>query len=51
MKKKKKDVKTDGYSARHLSQLIRRKMMQKDHGDQNKYDRNDKSWKNELDNE
>lgn len=51
MKKKKKDVKIDGYSDRHLSQLIRRKMIQRDHGDENKYNRKDKSWKKDLDNE
>ena len=52
MKKKKtspSDI--DGYNERHLSQLIRRKMIQKDHGDKSKYDRNDKSWKKDLDNE
>lgn len=47
MKKKQNNI--DGYNERHLSQLIRRKMIQKDHGDNNKYNRKDKSWKKDLD--
>jgi hypothetical protein len=42
---KKKPNKVDGYSERHLSQLIRRRMIQKDHGDDNKYSRKDKHKK------
>lgn len=48
-KKKKKNPDIDGYSERHLAALIRRNMMQKDHGDQSKYNRKDKSWKKDLD--
>ena len=40
MADKNKDV--DGYNARHLSQLIRRKMIQKDHGDNTNYTRKTK---------
>jgi hypothetical protein len=46
---KKKQNKVEGYNERHLDQLIRRRMIQKDHGDQNRYDRKDKSWKKDLD--
>jgi len=35
----------NGYSRRHLSQLIRRRMMQKDHGDLSKYSRKHKHRK------
>jgi|GEM_PF-943484 hypothetical protein len=35
----------NGYSRRHLSQLIRRRMMQKDHGDLSKYSRKRKHRK------
>lgn len=51
MKKKTSRSDIDGYNERHLSQLIRRRMIQKDHGDKNKYNRKDKSWKKDLDNE
>ena len=51
MSKKKKHIKVDGYSDRHLSQLIRRKMIQRDHGDDSKYNRNDRSWKKDIDND
>jgi|TARA_R110000868_G_scaffold158407_1_gene386518 hypothetical protein len=40
MKKKRNDI--DGYSVRHLAQLIRRNMIQKNHGDENKYTRKNK---------
>ena len=45
MAKKKKDKrpKVDGYSMGELSQLARRRMIQKDHGDKKKYKRNKKS--------
>jgi|TARA_R110000803_G_scaffold44978_4_gene95005 hypothetical protein len=44
MAKKKKDKrpKVDGYSMGELSQLARRRMIQKDHGDKKKYKRNKK---------
>ena len=48
---KKKPNKVDGYSERHLDQLIRRRMIQRDHGDKNRYDRKDKSWKKDIDND
>jgi hypothetical protein len=41
----KKEDKIDGYNKRHLDQLIRRKMIQKDHGDDSKYSRKDKHKK------
>ena len=47
-KKKKKNPDIDGYPERHLTAMIRRKMIQKDHGDESKYNRKDKSWKKEL---
>lgn len=46
MVKKKKDI--DGYNERHLAAMIRRKMIQKDHGDESKYNRKDKSWKKDI---
>lgn len=46
---KKKQNKVEGYNERHLDQLIRRRMIQKDHGDANQYNRKDKSWKKDLD--
>jgi len=46
MAKKKKDI--DGYNERHLAAMIRRKMIQKDHGDESKYNRKDKSWKKDI---
>jgi len=42
---KKKSNKVDGYNERHLDQLIRRRMIQKDHGDDNKYSRKTKHKK------
>lgn len=39
---KKKSNNVEGYNERHLDQLIRRRMIQKDHGDGNKYSRKDK---------
>ena len=50
MAKKKKNPDIDGYPERHLAAMIRRKMIQKNHGDETKYDRKDKSWKRELKN-
>lgn len=41
-----KKNKVDGYNERHLDQLIRRRMIQKDHGDGNKYNRKSKHKKN-----
>ena len=41
----KKEDKIDGYNKRHLDQLNRRKMIQKDHGDDSKYSRKDKHKK------
>jgi hypothetical protein len=49
MKKNKKDKDIDGYNERHLAALIRRKMIQKDHGDKSKYNKRDKSWKKDID--
>ena len=49
MKKNKKDKDIDGYNERHLAALIRRKMIQKDHGDKSKYNKKDKSWKKDID--
>lgn len=48
-KKKPKNPDIDGYPERHLAALIRRKMIQKNHGDESKYNRKDKSWKKDLD--
>ena len=45
-KKNKTDI--DGYNERHLDQLIRRRMIQKDHGDENKYSRKDKHRKDNI---
>lgn len=46
MKTDKKNIDIfNGLSERFVSQIIRRKMMQKDHGDAKKYNRKDKSWK------
>jgi len=47
---KKKNV-IDGYDERHLAAMIRRKMIQKDHGDKSKYNKKDQNWKKEIDNE
>jgi len=33
---------------RRMAQLIRRKMMQKDHGSKKTYNRKDKSWKSKI---
>ena len=44
-KKKKKNPDIDGYSARHLAALIRRNMIQKNHGDESKYNRKEKTGK------
>ena len=41
--------KIDGYDERHLAAIIRRKMIQKDHGDKSKYDKKNKSWKKDTD--
>lgn len=50
MKNKKTfNEKLNGLSDRHVSQIIRRKMIQKNHGDESKYNRKDKSWKKDLD--
>lgn len=48
MTKNKKNPDIDGYPERHLTAMIRRKMIQKDHGDNSKYNRKNKSWKSEL---
>ncbi len=46
MKTKKQNIETfNGLSERFISQIIRRKMIQKNHGDCKKYNRKDKSWK------
>lgn len=47
-KKKKPNPKLEGLTDRHVAAIVRRKMMQKDHGDANKYDRKDTSWKKDL---
>ena len=41
----KKGDKVEGYNERHLDQLIRRRMIQKDHGDENIYTRKTKHKK------
>ena len=48
-KKKKRNDKLNGLTDRHVAAIIRRKMLSKDHGDESKYDRNDKSWKKDID--
>lgn len=45
---KKKNPDVNGYPERHLAAMIRRKMIQRDHGDDSQYDRKDKSWKRDL---
>jgi len=35
-------------AVRRMAQLIRRKMIQKDHGSKKVYDRKNKSWKSEI---
>ena len=40
MKKKSEDI--DGLRLRHVAQIIRRKMIQRDHGDKSKYSRKQK---------
>lgn len=42
---KKNKTGIDGYNERHLDQLIRRRMIQKDHGDESKYSRKTKHRK------
>lgn len=42
MAKKKNKLNIDGYNERHLDQLIRRRMIQKDHGDLSKFSRKQK---------
>jgi hypothetical protein len=48
-KKKKPNEDLNGLTDRHVAQIVRRKMMQKNHGDEAKYNRKDKSWKKALD--
>lgn len=38
----------DGLNERHVSQIIRRKMMTKVYKDKTKYYKKDKSWKSDL---
>lgn len=45
-KKKKSNPILNGLTDRHVAQIVRRKMIQKKHGDNSKYNRKDKSWKN-----
>lgn len=40
------EQKIDGLSFRHVSQIVRRKMITKVHKDKSCYNRKDKSWKN-----
>lgn len=47
-KKKKPNEDLNGLTDRHVSQIVRRKMMQKNHGDDSRYNRKDKSWKKKL---
>ena len=47
-KKNKPNPQLDGLSDRHVAAIIRRKMMSKDHGDESKYNRKDKSWKKDI---
>jgi hypothetical protein len=49
-KKNKKSEELNGLSERHVAQIIRRNMIQRDHGDMKKYTRKDKSWKKDLEN-
>ncbi len=49
-KKKKRNDNLNGLTDRHVAAIIRRKMMSKDHGDDSKYNRKDKSWKKDIDN-
>ena len=49
-KKSKKSEELNGLSERHVAQIIRSKMKQKDHGDDSKYNKKDKSWKKDLEN-
>jgi hypothetical protein len=49
-KKKKQNDNLNGLTDRHVAAIIRRKMMSKDHGDDSKYNRKDKSWKKDIDN-
>lgn len=50
MKKEKKKETIDlidGLTVRHVAQIVRRMMTQKNHGDKKRYNRKDKSWKSE----
>jgi hypothetical protein len=38
----------NGLNERHVAQIVRRKMIQKSHGDGKKYNRKDKSYKRHL---
>ena len=46
MKNEEEHSKLNGLKARHVAQIIRRKMVQKDHGDMSKYSRKQKNKKN-----
>jgi len=43
-----KDYKIEGLNSRHVSQIIRRKMLAKIFKDKTKYNRKDKQWKKDL---
>jgi len=45
MKKQPQTNILNGLSDRHVAQIIRSKIKQKDHGDKTKYNKKDKSWK------
>lgn len=47
-KKNKPNENLNGLSFRHVASIVRRMMITKDHGDMNKYNRKDKSWKKDL---
>jgi len=42
---KKEELKIDGLGFRHVSQIVRRKMMSKVHKSDSHYNRKDKTWK------
>ena len=48
MSKEKKNEFMFGLSERHVSQIIRRKMLSKVYKDKTKYNKKDNSWKSEI---
>lgn len=47
-KKAKPNETLNGLTDRHVSQIIRRKMMSKNHGDLAKYNRKNKAWQKDI---